>query len=94
MGTTVGNEAIILSLRRIDVVEETREAAMSWPRRRKGVGGGGEDSEVVFFFFWILKLDVAFVAELESRFQRESARVPWRNLFRKRGWTTQRLDFF
>ena len=40
------------------------------------------------------KLDVAFVAELESRFQRESVRVPWRNLLGKRGRTTQRLDFF
>ena len=62
---------------------------MAWPRRRRG--GGGE--RVVKFFFWYLKLDVAFVAELESRFQRESVRVPWRNLFGKRGGQRKDLTF-
>ena len=43
---------------------------MAWPRRRRGVGG--EERIVRFIFFLVIwKLDVAFVAELESRFQRE-----------------------
>ena len=48
MERTVGNEAIKLSLRGIDVAEEAREAAMAWPRRRRG-GEEGEDGEVLFF---------------------------------------------
>ena len=36
-----------LSLRGIEVVEEAQEAAMAWPRRRRG-GEEGEDGELLF----------------------------------------------
>ena len=59
VGTTVGNDAIQLSLEEIGVVREPGEAVAAWLR------GGGVGEEDVERWWCGLKLNVVFLAELK-----------------------------
>ena len=63
-----GNDAIQQSLEGIDVVKEPGEADAAWPEG--GVGGERECVRVRVVVWYEGKVDVVFVAKLESRFQK------------------------